>query len=532
MGLKSSGHVVGRRDFLSLAALGVCGLGVGGLAAPRQASANIGVGLLPKEPLEIGNEPQFVFDLHAVDSTWALHEKLDPVMRVFHGCQKHAANPMLTGDNPSHFWVVRDEESGLFRMWYQLNQRIDYKQPRQKGQPFYQTFLAYAESNDGVAWKRPQLDLFKDQPDGANLPRNCVMHRRRPNGLSRIGIPHIVEVPEADRRDYRYHMLYLERGIRLIGSRDGIHWDPDSDTLLSPIGSDHHNTIVYDPKLQEYVMFLRAKHIYLAPGQREAYDTIEKGAAGVRLNTGQSRRGVARMTSKGFWDGWTNQPQQIIVPDELDAQANYNFFYGMPVRYWAGIYWGFVQVFRMNDYMHVQLAWSRDGINFDRLPLRPKLVEYGPDGSWDDTMLLACPNWIEVGDQWWVYYCGSDGPHNTADKGLHVGLAMFRKEGFISLRGPSRGGVVCTRQIRWPGGSLRVNADARGGEMRVRVSDALRKPVPGYNYEDGPVFSGNSVSHEVTWNGRSLDAFKDRIVRLEFFLKGADLFTFRAASST
>lgn len=33
-------------------------------------------------------------------------------------------------------------------------------------------------------------------------------------------------------------------------------------------------------------------------------------------------------------------------------------------------------------------------IHFERLPLRPKLIEYGPNGSWDDTMISACPNWI------------------------------------------------------------------------------------------------------------------------------------------
>ena len=63
-------------------------------------------------------------------------------------------------------------------------------------------------------------------------------------------------------------MLYLGtggggfNGIRLIGSKDGIHWDLKSDTLLAAIHSDHHNTVVYDPRRDEYVMYLRAKDIY------------------------------------------------------------------------------------------------------------------------------------------------------------------------------------------------------------------------------------------------------------------------------
>jgi hypothetical protein len=505
---------------LKAGALGL--LGAGFPPAMPAARADVSVGKLPDEPLEIDQEPQFLFDLHVVDSTWALEEKKEPVRRVLGRCQKHPANPLLTGDHPSHLWVVRDEDN-LFRMWYQLNERIKYEQPRQKGQPHYRTFMAYAQSTDGVNWERPQLDLFKHHAGGESLPRNCILHVDGTTDSKQGDTPQIVEVPPHDRRGFRYLMLYLgrgpdnRRGIRLIGSHDGLHWDAQSDTLLAPISSDHHNTIVYDPQLAEYVMFLRNKYIY---SDRE------------KLDSGQPRRGVARLTSKELWTQWHGQPPHVIAPDELDAQSGYNFFYGMPVRYFAGIYWGFIQVFRMNDFMHVELAWSRDGIHFERLPTRPRLLDYGPDGAWDDTMLLACPNWIEVGDQWWVYYCGADGPHESSDKGAHIGLAMFRKEGFVSLRGPHGGGVVCTRQIRWPGGTLRVNADAHRGELRVRVSDELRKPLSGYNYEDFATFAGDSVSHEVTWRGRSLDALKGRVMRLEFFLKDADLFTFCAAANT
>ena len=92
--------------------------------------------------------------------------------------------------------------------------------------------------------------------------------------------------------------------------------------------------------------------------------------------------------------------------------------------------------------------------------------------------------------------------------------------------------MVCTRAIRWPGGDLIVNADASKGEMKVRVSDERRKPVAGFDYDDMPSFTGDSVAHEVKWNGKSLDELKDKIVRLEFQLRDADLYTFAARSGT
>ena len=121
----------------------------------------------PKEPIEIGHEPQFVFDLHVVDTTWALKLKGEPVKRVSHQAVKHAANPLITGDNPSHLWVLR-ESDGRFRMWYQAN--VPDKRP---GGNFDIT-VAYAESKDGVHWEKPALDLFPDATT-RKLPRNALL---------------------------------------------------------------------------------------------------------------------------------------------------------------------------------------------------------------------------------------------------------------------------------------------------------------------------------------------------------------------
>jgi hypothetical protein len=154
------------------------------------------------------------------------------------------------------------------------------------------------------------------------------------------------------------------------------------------------------------------------------------------------------------------------------------------------------------------------------------LLGTGTPARFDRSQHLACPGSQQDYDR----LCKSAQFFLPVGSEADVFSAKFRKEGFISLRGPASGGVVCTRQIRWPGGALRINADAHEGELRVRVSDPLRKPLTGYNYEDGAPFTGDSVSHEVTWGDRSLEALKGQAIRIEFFLKNADLYTFRAES--
>lgn len=522
-----------RRELLKAGAAGLAGWGIASLAA-TEARAAMPLGALVAEPLEIGRQPQFLFDLYVVDCTWGLRSKGEPVKRVFHPPVKHKANPVLTGDDPSFLWTAQDRPGGTIHAWYQANQASAGKTGN------YATCIAYARSEDGIHWEKPALDLFPQlelpRPDKPplKLVRNAVLH---PSLLDPAGqrceccVPMILDLPEQDRRGYRYVMFYKVNGaalggLRLIGSHDGIHWDPKSDLLLNRLPSDHPNSIVYDPLRQEYVMYCRAKHIYRASGQGKEL-----------LNCGESRRGIARMTSKQLWTEWTGQPQTILVPDEVDAQTGFNYFMAMPVWRSLGVYWGFLEPFHWNDYVYSELAWSRDGMHFERLPGRPKLIEYGPHGSWDDTLIFACPKWVEMGDQWWIYFSGWNGPHDAVpSKGSNrtgaIGLATIRKEGFVSLRGPSEGGVACTRSLRWPGGALLVNASASDGALSVRVSDELRRPIDGFDYPDCQVFRGDSTRHEVRWKDGGLEKLAGRVIRIEFQLKDADLYTFLASPAS
>ena len=75
-----------------------------------------------------------------------------------------------------------------------------------------------------------------------------------------------------------------------------------------------------------------------------------------------------------------------------------------------------------------------------------------------------------------------------------------------------------------------VNANASAGQLKVRVTGAKREPIEGFDYEECAPFSGNDTAYKVTWNGLSLETLKDRVLRLDFRLYDADLYTFRAGS--
>ncbi len=456
---------------------------------------------LPDEPVEIGNTPQLLLDGYIVDNTWALRHKRQHVERVFHAPQKRPENPLIKVQG-GYVCAAREEKTGVFHLWYQTH-------VAGRGDERTQYAIAYATSRDGLSWTLPKLGLHEWQGSKDN---NIVV--RGPRG--RASGPWLLDVPEKDRRGYRYLLSYRDAdGTHLNGTHDGVHFDPASDRLIQRLHSDTQNAIVYDPHQDQYVMYCRAKAVYRAFGQEP-------------IDTGESRR-IARVTSKELWTDWSKQAQNILLPDELDTRQRYHAFYGMPVKQYAGVFFGFLWPFRWNDRIHTELAWSRDGVDFERHPLRPRLVDYGREGSWEDEMVFAS-GWVEVGDEWWIYYAGWDGPHQERVRNGAIGLATLRKEGFVSLRGPQGGGVVCTRVLRWPGGDLLVNAAAKDGRLTVRVSGPDRKPIPGLDHDDCNVFQGDATSARITWKRRSIDELRGQSIRLEFFVQSGDLYSFRAAT--
>ena len=326
----------------------------------------------------------------------------------------------------------------------------------------------------------------------------------------------ILDLPKEHRRGYNYIMLYgtydgNHKGLHLIGSHDGINCEPTIDTLITPgFIPDTQNCIVWDPKQRKFVCFTRSVNIY-----------DDKNGL---------RRRVTRLESSKLWDEWQVYPENILIPDEMDEKSGYRLFYGMPTKYYAGIYWGFLWPYRPKKDIYTELTFSRDGKSFIRLPDRPRLIDLGPENSWDQGMVFGS-GWLEVGDEWWIYYSATNGGHGvmSAELTSGIGLARVRKEGFVSLRSPIGGGAVVTRLMRWPGGRLFVNADASQGDLRIQVTAYDREPISGFDPNLSLPINNDNVRHEVKWNDGDIRSLKGRAIRLEFYMENiVDLYGFRA----
>lgn len=92
--------------------------------------------------------------------------------------RRHPANPVLTADRPwedgiGYPCVIYSADEQKFRMWYEADKLMADKHDPSK--PLidgalrqHEMYLCYAESTDGLQWKRPALNRFKVKEYGDN----------------------------------------------------------------------------------------------------------------------------------------------------------------------------------------------------------------------------------------------------------------------------------------------------------------------------------------------------------------------------
>ena len=85
-----------------------------------------------------------------------------------------------------------------------------------------------------------------------------------------------------------------------------------------------------------------------------------------------------------------------------------------------------------------------------------------------------------------------------------------------------------TRPFLSEGGDLVINAGCgQDGSIKAAVVDEERRPIPGLGTEDCLPVSSDGVSQKITW--KSDKKLPKGMVSLYFFIRDAELFTFRIA---
>ncbi len=518
-----------------------------------------GGGAPPEKALEIADQFQLFVDDYVVQEMRQVTRRLNPL-------KKHPANPILKPDRPwegqytQPNFVVFDRKDRLYKMWYVYVDRDQKPGEKYLRVDRSHAGRAYAVSQDGIVWEKPELGLIR--VPGHGLKNNAVVHE-----------PSLYDLRDPDPQR-RYKAVIgigdRSRGMGVAFSPDGLHWTPyeGNPVIDQKVGN---GKVIWDDRIQQYVGFLRP-----LPSPPIA----AMGNVTIRV--------IGRSTSPDFLSWDLPQKQVVLAPDEQDPLDTQ--FYTASVFKDRGVYFAFLSVYHANSLMvDIQLAFSRDGIEWQRVGKRHPVLTYGMPDRFDSHGIYVYSPPVVLEEEIRVYYKGQDEAHSLTPGDLSVlahrpaalppgteealsdykgaawwygvmsqpwtlhggagGLAVARRDGFVSLDAGADTGEVVTRTLWCRGGSLVVNADASDpsvwrregnrwknhpggqGEVRVELLDENGSVLPGFEAARCEPLRSDALSHTMGWEAQpDLNSLKDRKIQVRFLLRNAKLYSFRLGS--
>jgi hypothetical protein len=381
------------------------------VAAPEPALRDVSQEIVQQQiPISVSTRKQLFVDDAIIESSSGLKRRLHPV-------EKHPSNPLIVPENP---WegksvllygaVIRDPLSQKFRMWY-------LAWGKQIGQPSY---ICYAESDDGIHWTKPSLNLMEHDGSKAN---NILMP-----GWSQTTV--LYDPDDAD-PTRRYKAVLRLNGTRGFFSSDGIHWR-DEGVIIEQA---YDGTSVHrDPVNQKWIAMVKI------------------------FRDGKRARGYAE--SDDFLN-WTDTYYMMSV-DKDDRPGDQ--LYAQYMFHYESVYFGLLRLYHTDsDIVDIQLTTSRNAKHWERTIRQPFIPTSPEVGTWDyaNNSVPSTPP-IRVGDELWFYYSGRSVLHNVSPNDGAIGLGTLRVDGFYSMDADDREGVLTTKPLRLEGKTLFVNADASG----------------------------------------------------------------------
>ena len=407
--------------------------------------------------------------------------------------------------------VLHDDVN--YKMYYRGSV---YKLPGWK----HSELICYAESDDGIHWRKPNLGICEF--DGATANNIIFL----PNGkrVEHNFSPFFDRNPACPKEE-KYKGLggIGKSGLSGYVSADGIHWKQIGDKPLITKGDfDSQNLAFWDAAREAYVAY---------------YRTFRNGRRCVQLSTSPDFRTWSEPKWLEYDEDSPNDElyTNAIVPYDRAL----GIYVGFPKRFTAGrcsIYdkstGGGIPGVSDGVFMS-----SRDGLHFKRWGeafLRPGLqherwINRNNMTAWGYVItksgVSGCPDEISLYST--ENYYSLEAPNRLR-------RMTIRLDGFVSVNAPYGGGTVTTKPLTFSaaGGKatrLLLNASTSGaGFVRCEIRDEKGNPYPGYSLEDSVEVYGDEIELPMAWkSGVDVSSLTGKPVVLYFSMKDADLYSYR-----
>ena len=405
--------------------------------------------------------------------------------------------------------IIHDD--GKYRMWYvAMDESLldTSKLVRGMGDR-----PAYAESDDGIHWRKPDLGLVEYKGSKSN---NLLLIDPAPIGTINLKVLVDHEDPDPERR---YKMVaqtwWLENDDRGFGtlcplvSGDGYRWRIAAD--VHPVhGCFPKDEIIIPPHHFEAGGGLyRWNGIFYSAGQGAHHGARHYSGREIALHRSADFDHWSETTSLAFVRAGQYESFRGGEGEEAHEGVSvwnrgnvllglYGMWHGAPD--WPG---------RTLD---LGLLVSNDGLKFREPVTEWVFLERGADGEWDQGGLLQGQGFENVGDKTYVYY-GAWDPRcfEPYEPRGGLGLATLERDRFggLSPRTDKTDGddaLLITEAISCKGRlRIEVNVDGLGDRLgdgaalEVELLDEHERPIAGYSGADSSVVRRSGYRVPATW---------------------------------
>jgi hypothetical protein len=411
-------------------------------------------------------------------------------------------------EGPFSGYITVIQDGGTFRMYYR-------GLPRVTSPGDSPAVTCYAESEDGIHWRKPDLRMYlvmgtrKNNVVLAKEPR--YSQNFSPFLDSRPGVP-----PEE-----RFKAVAGDEktGLVAFASPDGLHWKRlQREPIVKEGTFDSQNVAFYSESESSYVCYFRS--------------WTGEGYTGFRT--------ISRTTSKNFHE-WSEPVEMTFGPtprEHLYTNGTQPYFRA-PQIYLAlakrflpdkpGL--GGEEAARLvgdpayrRASSDAVLLSSRGGECYDRTFLEA-FIRPGPDpADWVSRDNTPAVGLLPGSPRELFLYRLSHYAQSTSE----VTRYSLRLDGFVSVHATYAGGEFTTPCFRFSGRVLEVNCStSAAGGLRVEIEDSSGHALPGYALEDCPEMIGDNIARVVRWKGGSdLEELAGSVVRLRFAMRDMDLYSF------
>jgi hypothetical protein len=487
--------------------------------------------------------------------------------------EKPLAGPVIAPDRPWEGMIgwtscFRDQTTGLFQLWYQA-----YQANRSQDKSL-RCVVCYAESKDGLTWRKPAFDLH---PYYEHRKTNIVLVGAggSEGGYGDRYCNSVMVDPRDPDPNKRYKMLYydwrvgeqekLGAGTHVAFSPDGIHWTKHPDGFVSKTSYggkgiqppfDKEETYVEQPskngnakKSWHVPMTMSDAMDVFFDTERNLYTAYGKMWIHGPDGSMAWKHGMGRIDSHDFIE-WT-KPRFILACDDRDPA--HLEFHTSPVFLYNSQYLSLNQILdRSAGIIETELMSSRDGYRWSRDYRGTPVIPRGAAGSFDAGSIFTNATPIVVDEEVRFYYGAYRGTAvggtgltgqivGSADLHSGVGVARTRLDRFVAVepnpespviglkkgqpKPPNTLGQVTLKPRSLEGiRSISINGAANGGSIRVEILNEDGFRLHGFDKDSCLAIADDGISMEVRWRDQRIEDLPRGQYHLRIHLDRASLF--------